>query len=737
MNNRKFKIVSALIVLALVVERASAAVGVMENKKPEAVQAPKVISQNSSQAGNTEKDETVYVLAGADGSTQKIIVSDWVKNALESNTIPDRSDLQEIENVKGDESYSLGAENMKIWDAEGNDIYYRGNAEKELPVDLALSYTLDGKSVSADEIAGKSGRVSIRFDYKNNQYETVEIDGKDTTINVPFTMLTGLILDSDCFRNVSVTNGKLMNDGNRTVVVGIAFPGLQDNLALDRDKLEIPDYVEVTADVTGFKLGMTVTIATNEMFSALDTSKISSFEGLSDSMDQLTDAMSQLIDGSSSLYDGLCTLLDKSTELVDGVDELAQGAKKLKNGALELDDGADRLATGIEQLSNGLNTLSTNNDDLINGSAQVFDTLLSTAEKQIAASGVQIPHLTIENYAEVLKEVISSLDQSSVYDSALQAVTQAVEANRAVIAQGVTEAVKENVIEETTTAAQEEVVLQVTAAARDNIAVQVIPAVTGGSMTKEAYEQAVNEGTIDSETEAAVEAAIDEQMEKTEMQDRIAGIVNAKMASAEVKDKIAAVVAEQLQGEEVQAIIADKTEEAIAQLIEENMGSPEVQEKLAAATEGAKALISLKASLDSYNAFYLGLNDYTKGVATAAAGASKLKGGVYSLNEGTTKLRSGAVSLYGGIIQIQDGTPKLTEGITKLRDGSLELSDGLKKFDEEGVQKLLDAVDEDLSGLGERLKATADASKKYRNFSGISDEMDGKIKFIYKTDEIA
>ena len=311
------------------------------NKGEEKQEAPK--AANILDNTGISKDETVYVLAGADGSVQKIIVSDWIKNSLGNAAVSDKSELTNVENVKGDETYTMNGDNMRVWDAQGNDIYYQGNIEKELPVDLSVSYKLDGRPISADDLVGKSGRVTIRFDYQNKQYETVEIDGKQEKIYVPFAMLTGALLPDDVFTNVEVTNGKLINDGSRTAVIGIAFPGLQENLAISKDKLEIPDYVEITADVSSFRLDMTVTLATNELFSELDADGFDSISELSASMAELTSAMDQLLDGSSQLYDGLDTLLEKSDELVKGIDQLAAGAESLKNGAGSLDAGAAEL----------------------------------------------------------------------------------------------------------------------------------------------------------------------------------------------------------------------------------------------------------------------------------------------------------------------------------------------------------------------------------------------------------
>lgn len=191
-----------------------------------------------------------------------------------------------------------------------------------------------------------------------------------------------------------------------------------------------------------------------------------------------------------------------------------------------------------------------------------------------------------------------------------------------------------------------------------------------------------------------------------------------------------------MQSDTIKEMIATNTELQVQKAISDNMASDEVQAQLAAASEGAKSVISLKTSLDSYNAFYLGLQSYTAGVSEAAAGAGELKAGTDDLKSGTSKLYAGATELYDGILTLKNGTPALVDGITQLRDGAMQLSDGLKEFNEQGVQKLVDAVDGDLTGLTTRLRATIDVSKNYRSFSGIDDNMDGQVKFIYRTDAI-
>lgn len=709
------------------------------------------------------KDETVYVLTGADGSVKKIIVSDWLKNELGSASVADKSDLSDIENVKGDESYTINGDNMTVWDAQGNDIYYQGNIQKELPVGLSVRYYLDGKSVSPEELKGKSGKVTIRFDYENRQYETVQINGVNQRIYVPFAMLTGMILDNDTFQNVQITNGKLVNDGDRTVVVGLAFPGLQENLSLSRDDLSIPDSVEITADVTNFSLGMTVTLACNDLFSQLGDVDLTSLDSTS-ALDQLTGAMDQLLSGSSALYEGLSTLLDKSGELVSGVEELAQGAAAIKSGADSVDDGAAQLKAGLADLSSGLNTLSANSEALNSGAKQVFNSLLETAATQIRAKGLNVPDLTIENYAEELNTLIKSLDETTVYETALKQVTDAVEAQRPVINQKVTEAVRQQVetkvaaavrqqvTEEVTAAVQQQVSATVTDTVQQQVAEQVIQA--AANMSKADYDAAVAAGIIPQQTQDAVNAAIQAQMGSEAVQSKIAENVSAQMASEAVQSKITenidtqisseavqATITEntdaQLQTEAIQATIQQQTELQVQKAISENMASDAVQSQLKKASEGAQTLIALKASLDDYNTFYLGLLTYTGGVDDAAAGANDLYAGADQLKDGTAQLRAGAAQLYNGVLQLQDGTPALVSGVTQLKDGAMQLSEGLQQFNRDGIQKLVNLLQNDVGDLSARLQATIDVSKDYRSFAGISDDAEGQVKFIYRTDEIA
>ena len=731
MKNRATKFISLALCAVVLFAAVGTSVFALTGEGKESEDENQETTINASAEAETSKDETVYVLAGADGTVQKIIVSDWIKNAMAADSLEDKTELSDIENIKGDESFTLGGDNSCVWDTQGNDIYYQGNIEKELPVQMSVCYTLDGQAIAPEALAGQSGHVTIRFDYQNMQYEEVLLDGKTEKIYVPFTMLTGMLLDTEVFRNVTISNGKLINDGDRIAVVGIAFPGLQEDLAISKEKLDIPDYVEISADVENFEMGMTMTLATTELFGAIDSDKLDLHE-LSDAMAELTDAMDQLMDGSSQLYDGLCTLLEKSGDLVSGINKLAEGAAQLKAGAESLDSGAAQLQAGAAQLSSGLNTLNANSSSLNGGARQVFSSLLSMANTQLSEAGLSVPALTIDNYASVLDGVIASLDDTAVYQAALEQVTATVNANRGMIEEKVTEAVQAQVEAEVSaqvTAAVQETVTQAVHENEAQFRAAVIQQALG--MTVEEYKAAIEAGLVTQEQQDAVNAAVEAAMQAE---------IDTRMQREEIQAQINAVtqqtVGEQMQSDEIQALIASNTELQVQQAISEAMSSDAVQAQLSAAAEGAKSVIALKSSLDSYNAFYLGLITYTSGVSSAAAGANELKTGADALKAGTSELSAGAAELLQGIQTMKDSAPALVDGITQLRDGSMELSDGLKQFNEEGIQKLIEAVDGDLDGLSNRIRVTADVAKHYTSFSGISEDMDGDVKFIYKTDSI-
>lgn len=630
MNIRKKQI--AALGLALAVAGSAAGVGIYAANRPAAPQtaeeAPRVMEAGPETEKALRRDETVYVIANTDGSVRRIIVSDWIQNGLAAAQVEERSELSQVEAVKGSATYTLGQDNARVWDAQGQDLYYQGSIEKALPVDMTVTYQMDGQTVTPGQIAGKSGHVTIRFDYENRQYEMVEIDGTEEKIYVPFAMLTGLLLDSDRFTNVTVSNGKLFCDGSHTAVVGVAFPGLQEDLAMEKDRLDIPDYVEIEADVKDFSLATAVTVASSGLFDQLDDETLEKLElgELTDGIGRMTDAMDQLMDGSSQLYDGLCTLLDSSQQLIDGVDRLCQG----------------------------LNELTAHNSQLNGGAKQVFESLIAAANSQLQASGLTVPELTVDNYSQVLESLLQQLDGASAYaeSEARKKIEAAVAAQQEQVSAAVEQAVEQQVAAQVEQAVEQQVWQQVLFAA---------------GLTEETYDAGTAAGAISQKQQEQLQAAL-----------------KAQMASETIKGLISQTKAAKMESDEIRALIGQKTEQTMAELVEENLQSEEVQSQIRSAAEqasaGAQSIRSLKEQLDSYQSFYQGLLAYTAGVAQARDGAAQLQSSLPALTDGVTRLRDGSMELSDCLRQFWE------EGIQKLADalgGDLgQLSSRLKAIRE-------------------------------------------------------
>lgn len=307
------------------------------------------------------KEESVYVIADQNGNINKKIVSDTLKNTNKGEKIEDKSSLSDIKNIKGNETFNKTFSKV-VWNSEGKDITYQGTSNKKLPISVKLSYYLNGEKVSAEDIAHKSGKLKIRFDYKNTTFN-----------NSPFMIVSGMIMDSKKVSNVKVTNGKAVDEGNNTLIMGYGFPGMDESLSMKG--VDIPSYLEVSADVKDFTFDGSMSYATNELFNDIDLTDVDSLMDLTNSLSKLSNASNSLVEGSDELYKGITTLVDKSGTLTTGVDKLNKGAKKLSEGSKQLKTGATDLKNGANTLSNNINKLSSNVKTAKEGSSTLKDGL--------------------------------------------------------------------------------------------------------------------------------------------------------------------------------------------------------------------------------------------------------------------------------------------------------------------------------------------------------------------------
>lgn len=623
-------------------------------------------------AQKISKDESVYVNADESGETTKITVSNWLKNAGINGTINDESDLKDIQNVKGDETFTQNGDDVQ-WSAGSNDIYYQGTTDKELPVGVEIKYELDGKEIAAKDLLGQSGKLKITVSYTNKSKSTQTINGEKQEMYTPFVMATGIILPDDKFSNVEVDDGKIINEGSNNIVVGFGMPGMAESLDLDEDAADkLPEGFTVTADVTDFSIGNTITFASPSILSDLELDDI-------DDLDDLENKLEKLVDSSEDLVDGSKKLSDKMGELEDKFDDYQDGEKSLNKGIKDLVNGGTTLKKGVKDYTNGVDTLAKGTQSYVNGAKQITD-------------GNQ-------KLYEAVKDMPSSYKE---FSDGLQAYTKGVD-----------------------TLADTKTAKQLTDGA---------DAVTAGIGTLNEnlgkLESSYDNYKLLADGLKAQAAQISDPTQKATI---LAYVQKLEQLYQGQKASVGALVSatdskSTLKSGASQVAVGIKKVMTGAQTLSGNSATlrsadQKLTSSIATLTASVKKLSEGSKTLSSNDRKLL-------------AGAKKILKASKSVKSGSDKLINGANKLKKGSNKLHKATGKVADGIGKLSDGADDLYEGMDKFDQKGIQKLNNVYEDDIKTLKTRLEKLTDMSKDYTNFSGISKGMDGKVKFVIETAEV-
>ena len=645
---------------------------------------------------DVDKDETVYVFAKANGDVDNILVNETLKNRDKSATIEDTTDLKDIVNVKGDETFTQNG-NKITWDAAGNEISYQGTTDRQLPVSVKATYYLDGNEISPEDLAGKSGKVKIRLDYTSNETVTKDVNGKDEDISVPFVAVSGMVL-GDNFTNIQVTNGKYLAQGESNIVVGYAVPGLDSGVkdaAKDLDT-EIPDYVEVSADVTDFSLDMTVTMLVNG--SEMDYSGDLDLTDLDDLTEALSSAGNQLADGSGELSDGAGQVSEGAGTLASKMGDLTTGAGSLKAGMETLSSSSGDLASGVavidqsaQSIANGINTLDTAVNTKMTAEEQAA--VAQQAGTQVAAQLAKGTDMYNAIYNGAVSAYQNNMTSASdqLYASYTTAdpdtgVSLLEQMQGAILAQGASAAAK--------TAAQE------------------------------AYNNAKDNGLDEASAQAAMATAFGSAyMSYANNPDNVA---NAKAAAEKALKDLAAKTTSGIAAQGADSI-GNSVVAACTQAASTAAGQAAVQ-----GAETAKATIASQIEATQANGYSL-----VSGANALAKGTSTLAGSVPALKDGISQLVNGANALASGAGQLKNGASTLADGASQVAEGAGTLNESLVSLNNDAIKKMVSAYNGDVKDSVARLQAAMEAATEYDSFGGKSDDVAGVTKFIIKTAAIS
>lgn len=807
--------------------------------------ADKLMDSVSLKDNDADKDESVYLISDANGNVNKTIVVDHLKNKDKKDTLEDASNLSDIENVKGKEKFTQSGDKL-TWQAGGKDIYYQGTATEEPPVTQKVTYYLDGKEISPEDLAGKSGKVKIRFDYTNTTSYTETVNGEKQTVSVPFAAVTGLVL-GDGFENIEVTNGKAEVSDSSSVVLGYALPGLKDSLGIkDKDldgDVNIPEYMEMTADVKNFSMPAAMTFVVNASdyvsTDGIDTSDLDDMiNDLKDASTQLQDGSKTLAEGTDTLADGLSTLQSKlgtfasgvgtlqsglkaytdgvstlsgglntlgnsTGALVSGADklnsgagQLASGSATLKDGLKTYTDGANGLAKGASDLDAGIGTLAEKSGTLVDGATKLND-----GASQLSASASSINE-GIKSLDTGLKTPLTDKEKAGYQAAAKESVDKQFSNPNNEANYGNTKAKASEVYYETMTS--DDSVKQVVESLKNDsdltnmitttVSATVENTIKGSVTALESADTATIKSTYNSskELQQSVKEVLKLPQTIPDYDALVSAIVNQKLndmatkvmdgVANSSKDKVGEAVADAAKtGAEnaAQSAVITGIESAKSNVSaqinakQENgyslvTGADALSKGASSLANGTKSLVNsiptltggikqlkdgssqlsagaakLTANNDTLNAGATALNDgasqlsagtqsLMNSVPTLTSGIKQLVDGSNTLVANNAQLNSGASQLADGTNQIVSGVDQLTTGSKTLSEGAHTLADGMVQFNEEGINKILDAYNGDLKPFTDKLQAVIDAGEEYQTYSAIADGQTGSVKFIYK-----
>ena len=769
--------------------------------------ADKLMDSVSLKDNDADKDESVYLISDANGNVNKTIVVDHLKNKDKKDTLEDASNLSDIENVKGKEKFTQSGDKL-TWQAGGKDIYYQGTATEEPPVTQKVTYYLDGKEISPEDLAGKSGKVKIRFDYTNTTSYTETVNGEKQTVSVPFAAITGLVL-GDGFENIEVTNGKAEVSDSSSVVLGYALPGLKDSLGIkDKDldgDVNIPEYMEMTADVENFSMPAAMTFVVNASdyvsTDGIDTSDLDDMiNDLKDASTQLQDGSKTLAEGTDTLADGLSTLQSKlgtfasgvgtlqsglktytdgvstlsgglntlgnsTGALVSGADKLNSGAGQLASGSATLKDGLKSYTDGASQLNTGLNQLNDNTGSLATGVTSLNDGAKTLSD------GINAANKGAAGVSAGAAQLKTSIDTAKTGADSLAAGAKQVDEGVGQLTQSLSdmpETIKTNINKSLEPLNElnvgtlfktlgyidtDKITADNVSAAADaavNNAGDIIDALTNmQNQNPSATYNQILVGLSQGKGAVSVYSAVNQSVT-----DSASTVQALKDGSAKVSDGASSLDAGLGQLSDGASELSSGASDLAKGTTQLETGATELQtgtqslaDKLPELTKGITSLVNgsneLVKNNDTLNAGATALNagasqlsagtqSLMNSVPTLTSGIKQLVDGSNTLVANNAQLNSGASQLADGTNQIVSGVDQLTTGSKTLSEGAHTLADGMVQFNEEGINKILDAYNGDLKPFTDKLQAVIDAGEEYQTYSAIADGQTGSVKFIYK-----
>lgn len=729
------------------------------------------------------KEESVYSKLDNNGIAYQTIVSNHLKNTEKSELLKDISDLMNIENVSGNQEYEEDNGRL-IWKAEGEDIYYQGNSKKELPIECKISYKLDGQEISKEDIIGKSGFVKAIFEFTNKEQRKATINGKEETMYVPFIVGMGTVIDNENNKNIEISSGKVIDNGNKTFVFGVALPGMQESLGIDKNTIDIPNSIEISMEAKDFEMNEIYCFATPKLIDEDDLELFNKIDKIYDMATELKDGSSKLVEGSQQLSEGAGKLNagthELSKELNTQIAKYENARKKLANKKEleekivniinnemkrimpELQTLAEEEAknvvkenlkgeNGLEEktaktaldytkiaINTKLNELEKSNTEI-----KIPDELLNQIQKD-----VMIAVKNVEN-----KQDVQALE-NTIKNLVIEDITNIVKGKTNEVITENVKTMKTNITDPTALMSESE--KAALNQSKNQIAQAMVPGIKiqyPNLTDKQAYAQAlssvnqlvtsVSKGTMD-KTLDQVKNQAPTMVENTvnEIATNLSTNEALEQAISNYVSKITTEIKATVGEETLNAIKNNIKNEIIQELQNTFKNDLTLQEQISSMVKeeinptidvvAEQTAIKLAEDFTEELANQIASNLIKKQLSGELSGTELDK----ELSKYEDIINSKLGEVDGQIEKLKDALNQLTAGTDTLENGANELQNGMRKFDEEGIQKIYSIVNNNVRDLQFRVKKLRELSNEYNTFTNIDENAKGNVKFIMMIDSL-
>ena len=339
------------------------------------------------------KQEVVYVNLSSDGSVKDIYVVN-IFDLNEDGEVVDYGDYEELRNMSSDDEIVFADETVQI-STDEKSLYYEAKLKGNLtPWNFDIRYFLDGIEYPAEELAGRTGSLSIKLNITAN-------DEKYLSFFENYVLKLDILLDTKLAENITAEGATITNKGRNKNISYIAIPGFEHSYEINAD---VNNFEMEPFEINGYKLNLD-----------MDDNAFVGTSVLTSSLKELENSARRLDQYSANILDLTSSLSQASKDLLAGVDSAKSLAGVILQSVEKLEVDLQELTTDSDELNKKASCLYSNNPIFNTLSDLLFESAYSSNAKYLRQEGYAVKEdITYKEMRDFLQKREDELNKAYV-----------------------------------------------------------------------------------------------------------------------------------------------------------------------------------------------------------------------------------------------------------------------------------------------------------------------------------